>query len=185
MDSPASERRAIGLGLKADAGRSTTLFLDFDGVLHPYGCLARHHFVTLPLLGEVLRNRPWVEVVVASDWRLSTPSGEVRDWDLKPIEAIRGWLAPEPSVEVRLAGVTPIRPDLTRLPDRVLGYEREAQCLAWLRAWRPGRSQWIALDDSEWLFSPFCPQLFVVDRKTGLLPEQLVDLGRRLDLSRI
>lgn len=81
----------------------------------------------------------------------------------------------------RLVGITPLMPDLSRLPQRVLAYEREAQCLAWLRAWRPLRMHWLAVDDRPWLFSPFCPQLFQTNGAEGLQPAQLLALAERLD----
>jgi hypothetical protein len=91
------------------------------------------------------------------------------------------WLQSEPVVAQQVVGINPLMPDRNQLPDRVLAYEREAQCLAWLRTWRPSRIHWLALDDRSWLFSPFCLQLFLTDGTQGLLVEQLGDLGDRLD----
>lgn len=164
---------------------TATLFLDFDGVLHPEYVHPSRFFEALPLLAMVLRDRPWVELVVSSNWRYervdSSTTGSSTDWRLKPWEVVLDWLQSEPVVAQQVVGINPLMPDRNQLPDRVLAYEREAQCLAWLRTWRPSRIHWLALDDRSWLFSPFCPQLFLTDGTQELLVEQLGDLGDRLD----
>ena len=172
---------------------TATLFLDFDGVLHPEYCQPSRFFESLPLLAMVLQDRPWVELVVSSNWRYERVDGSMSgsstgtstefptEWRLKPWEVVLDWLQSEPVVAQRVVGINPLMPDRSQLPDRVLAYEREAQCLAWLRAWRPSRIHWLALDDRSWLFSPFCPQLFQTDGTRGLLAEQLGDLCDRLD----
>jgi hypothetical protein len=191
------------------ATTTTTLFLDFDGVLHPEYCHPDRFFEALPLLATVLLPRPWVEVVVSSNWRYERVDASATDstphlinhttnhptsqptvrptnvWRLKPMEMVHDWLQAEPLVANRVVGINPLMPDRSLLPDRVLAYEREAQCLAWLRAWRPSRIHWLALDDRPWLFSPFCPHLFETDGTRGLQPEQLPALAARLDAMRI
>lgn len=196
---------------------TATLFLDYDGVLHPEYCPPHRFFEALPGLVSVLQGRPWVEWVVSSNWRYERrlpASGQsvVPDRRLLTLQAMKAQLqerylsrsasafstpsqtrldqpadqlAPLAPVDVcvfdRLVGITPLMPDLSRLPQRVLAYEREAQCLAWLRAWRPLRIHWLAVDDRPWLFSPFCPQLFQTNGAEGLQPAQLLALAERLD----
>lgn len=189
-----------GIGMPEPAAATATLFLDFDGVLHPeYGHPSRF-FEALPLLATVLLPRPWVEVVVSSNWRYeradvsangstTLPATTVTTsvtsvWRLKPMEKVHEWLQAEPLLCQQVVGINPLMPDRSQLPDRVLAYEREAQCLAWLRAWRPSRLHWLALDDRSWLFSPFCRQLFETDSTQGLLPDQLPALAARLDAMR-
>jgi len=47
-----------------------TLFLDFDGVLHPEPCFDRSRlFCQLPVLEAVLRDFPEVDIVISSSWR--------------------------------------------------------------------------------------------------------------------
>ena len=55
-----------------------TVFLDFDGVLHPEFCHESKHFCCLPLFEEVLRKVPDCEIVIASTWRLQTPIDVLR-----------------------------------------------------------------------------------------------------------
>ncbi|GAB4088293.1 HAD domain-containing protein [Hydrogenophaga soli] len=186
-----------GIGMPEPAAATATLFLDFDGVLHPeYGHPSRF-FEALPLLATVLLPRPWVEVVVSSNWRYeradaattgstTLPATTVTTsatsvWRLKPMVKVNEWLQAEPLLCQRVVGINPLMPDHSQLPDRILAYEREAQCLAWLRAWRPSRLHWLALDDRSWLFSPFCPQLFETDGTQGLQPDQLPALAAQLD----
>ena len=174
-----------GIGMPESPAATATLFLDFDGVLHPEHGHPSRFFEALPLLATVLLPRPWVEVVVSSNWRYERADGSATSvWRLKPMEKANEWLQAEPLLCQRVVGINPLMPDRSQLPDRVLAYEREAQCLAWQRAWRPSRLHWLALDDRSWLFSPFCPQLFETDGTQGLLPEQLPALAARLDAMR-
>lgn len=43
-----------------------TLFLDFDGVLHPEFCHESRHFCCLPVLEEVVRQVPDCELVITA-----------------------------------------------------------------------------------------------------------------------
>jgi len=202
---PADVHTALesGIGMPEPSAATATLFLDFDGVLHPEYCHPGRFFAALPRLATVLHARPWVEVVVSSNWRYervdasatgitgitgtteaSDTTGPTTGWRLRPMEKVNDWLQAEPLVAQRVVGINPLMPDRAQLPDRVLAYEREAQCLAWLRAWRPSRLHWLALDDRSWLFSPFCPQLFETDGTQGLQPEQLPALAARVDAMR-
>lgn len=61
------------------------LFLDFDGVLHPYPCKPEQAFSAAPRLLAVLDDFPHVDVVVSSSWRLLRHS---RAW-LDVPEALR------------------------------------------------------------------------------------------------
>ena len=56
------------------AGRfGLILFLDFDGVLHPEGedhiLNGGADFCFLPRLEALLREFPWVKIVISSSWR--------------------------------------------------------------------------------------------------------------------
>lgn len=60
------------------------IFLDFDGVLHPYAPWPfteegrRGHFQHLPRLEAVLRDFPAARIVIASDWRFHHSIDELR-----------------------------------------------------------------------------------------------------------
>lgn len=99
-----------------------TLFLDFDGVLHPEFCHESRHFSYLPFFEQVLRSSADVDVdvVVSSTWRQQYP-----------LDQLRSRFSTD--VAHRVIGVTPEYKDLVDVPDSLLGDEREAECHAWLR----------------------------------------------------
>ena len=144
-----------------------TVFLDFDGVLHPEFCHESKHFCCLPLFEEVLRKVPDCEVVIASTWRLQTP-----------IDVLRAHFSHDFSP--RIVGVTAQLEKLNDIPDSLVGYPREAECQAWLRAHDRVAFPWLAIDDRSWLYRPFNRSLFLVDGKTGLTHSMAQELGERL-----
>jgi len=131
------------------------LFLDFDGVLHPEHCHESKHFCCLPVLESSLRQVPELKLVITSTWRLQSP-----------LEQLRQRFSSD--VAVRIAGTTPKYFDLNDVPQTLVGYEREAECHAWLRTHESSYQPWLAVDDRSWLYRPFCKSLFLSDRKTGL-----------------
>ncbi|MFC7411780.1 HAD domain-containing protein [Hydrogenophaga atypica] len=144
-----------------------TLFLDFDGVLHPEFCHQSKHFSCLPLLEAVLRQVPACDVVVTSTWRHQYP-----------IEVLRDRFSSD--IQPRVIGVTPRFSHLEDVPDVLFGYEREAECNAWLRDNGRVMAPWLAVDDRSWLFRPFNQFLFLVDGKTGLTAPMAATLAERL-----
>lgn len=130
------------------------LFLDFDGVTHEYACKKENHFSALPLIEEVVRqfSAENLQVVISSNWRTNTP------WD-----EILSVFAPD--VVARIVGRTPIfeQLDKTQLPAILGSYRREAECMAWMRANQPAHVQWVAVDDQDAWFRPFCPNLFLIE----------------------
>lgn len=140
------------------------LFLDFDGVLHPEHCHESKHFCCLPWLEGAVRRFPECKLVVTSTWRLQYP-----------LEQLRQRFSPD--VAARIDGATPRFCELTDVPDTLVGYEREAECRAWLWAHQATHLPWLAVDDRSWLYRPFCRSLFLVDGKKGLTAvagEQLI-----------
>jgi len=79
-----------------------------------------------------------------------------------------------------IEGVTPRYCDLPNVPDTLVGYQREAECHAWLWAKNVAHHDWVALDDRPWLYRPFCKSLFLVDGRTGLSPASGSQLASRL-----
>jgi len=144
-----------------------TLFLDFDGVLHPLNAPDHRQFVHLATLESVLQKHPQVEVVISSTWRQMLRFEKLRDLF-------------SPVIRDRVVGVTPHFADLVHIPDRLLGYPREAEINAWMTQNRQASNDWVALDDSDWLFYPFCPNLIHVDAGVGLTSENLQLLDARL-----
>lgn len=130
------------------------LFLDFDGVFHPEPCYnSAQLFICLPRLENVLRDHPSVEIVISSTWRETRTISELR-------------LLFSCDIAKRIIGVTPSWKDHQDLFD-VIGYQRQTEIEAWLRAseepWRP----WVAIDDKPWLFRPFLHNLIRTDSEIG------------------
>lgn len=132
-----------------------TLFLDFDGVLHPYSAPTSRLLVRVIHFERVMRQFPEWQIVISSAWREHTPLDELRH-------------SFAPDIAERIVGATPLFSKLDVVPDGLRHFEREAECQAWLNANGRAREPWIALDDWDWLFSPQSPNLFLVDGTTGL-----------------
>lgn len=152
---------------------SPIVFVDFDGVLHPESpCYAHRLFERADALGEVLRDhQAWA--VLSTSWRLNH--------DMRQLQRQMGTQLGE-----RVVGVNPQIDDLDRraLPDKLQGFPRHMECVAYLRAQDAHLDHWVALDDRPYWFYPFCPQLLVCNPKTGLTDENLKDLSERLALMR-
>lgn len=143
-----------------------TLFLDFDGVLHPEFCHESRHFCCLPHFEHAVRHLHGCAIVVTSTWRLQRSLAQLRQYFT-------------PDIANRIVGVTPAFNTLEEIPDTLLGYEREAECEAWLRAQQKSHLPWLAIDDRAWLFRPFNRSLFLVDGQTGLMPQRAEELVAR------
>ncbi|RAM61251.1 HAD domain-containing protein [Herbaspirillum rubrisubalbicans] len=122
------------------------LFLDFDGVLHP---LSRPNgaFAMLPHFEQVMLDYPDVDIVISSAWR-----------EEHSIEKLR--LVFSESFRHKIIDVTPV----IRASSP---HTREIEILSWLRETGREYEAWLALDDSEWLFSPGCRHLLLTDTNIG------------------
>jgi hypothetical protein len=132
----------------------TILFLDYDGVLHPDPCAdAARLFEQAPRLADELQPFAEVEVVLSTAWRthLALPDLVARL---------------PPSLRARVVGVTPCFHQIDCPPARV-PYRRQAECLHWIEAQRPG-AEWFALDDRPSGFEPYCERLIATASAVGL-----------------
>jgi hypothetical protein len=143
------------------------LFLDFDGVMHPYDrftiednfCIATNvdRFCWLPLLTDALADHPAVRIVVASDWRHFCDD-----------EKLRGFLGPLAS---RFAGSTGLASGFTRAD-----YIQQVVQLQALQ-------YWCALDDDPSVRNAALeePQFLACNSATGLSePTLLAAVGEWL-----
>lgn len=141
------------------------LFLDFDGVLHPFD-RAKGTLVLLPHFERVMRDFAAVDIVISSAWRESSTLDELRSFF---------------STEIRkqIIDVTPV---LDYLGHR---YVREAEITTWLRDAGREYEPWVAIDDSELFFSPGCANLLLVDADVGFSETTEQTLRHRLFNSNI
>jgi hypothetical protein len=132
------------------------LFLDFDGVTHPEPSRKADEFCALPLIEEVLRDCPEVEVVISSSWRT-----------VFSLEQLRGFFSDD--VARRVVGVTPSSKKASDawLPSGSVGFERESECNTWMRQNRSWDTPWVAIDDRAHWFREDCSELLLTDSKTG------------------
>jgi hypothetical protein len=145
------------------------LALDIDGVLHPaVNYDAALMLSNLPLLEDVLRRCPHVDVVISSTWR------ETRT--LPDLQALFS-----PDIRCRVIGVTPQWRDIQ--DEAAFGtYVRQAEIEAWLKSTGRAWEQWLAVDDQRHLFRPFCANLFATNPATGLTGGDCEMLARRLHI---
>lgn len=139
------------------------LFLDFDGVLHPFFPRAdrsdaqNQHWCHVPLLETWLRRHPEVKVVVSSSWRAKETHNSV--------EKIGAMFSPD--VRPSLIGMTPV---LAGGHDRG---SRHAEVIAWLKNNGQEAAPWVALDDMPDLYRPGDTVVVAPD---GLFDAQLAEL---------
>jgi len=123
------------------------LFLDFDGVLHPVN-RETGVFIFLTHFESILRDFPEVDIVISSSWR--------EDHSLKELQSYFSV-----DIKQRVIDVTHVLHHLSHQ------YLRQAEILLWLREAGREYEGWIAIDDSDWLFSPACRNLILVDTNIG------------------
>jgi hypothetical protein len=155
------------------AGAKAVLFLDFDGVLHPYPGRADQMFCRLALLQDWLRRRPGVDVVISSDWR-----------EVHSVDALAAHF--DEDLRSRVLGVTPQftgdsweRSDGGPWP---AAHVRHTEVLRWLDE-RGESRPWLALDDQAVLFRPGTYQLVLCDGKAGLTRDVINHLDIVLGLA--
>lgn len=136
------------------------LFLDFDGVLHPFS-RPQGAFSLLPDFERVMRDFPDVDIVISSTWREAH--------DLAQLRAIFA-----DDIAARIIDVTPV------LADTDHQHVREAEIKSWLRQRGRDGEAWVAIDDCDFFFSPRCENLILVNGETGFNPAAERALRERL-----
>ncbi len=133
------------------------LFLDFDGVLHPYDVVdavdanvRAERFCWLPLLTQTLAPHPAVRIVVTSDWRYFSDADRMREL-LGPLSS-------------RFAGCPAFSRGFTRADHILQVVQQEALSSTGVRSTmmqacsrRPGKSpRFVACDPATGLSEPLC-----------------------------
>lgn len=132
------------------------LFLDFDGVLHPeFGNRDGDLFCHRAKLEGILRDHPAVEIVISSSWRQTRSLAE-----------LQGLFSPD--IGTRIVGATPDWRDLPQLYEVIGNYPRHVEVEGWLRQANRVWERWVALDDRDYWFRPFLPNLVRCDPTIGL-----------------
>lgn len=143
--------------------RPAYVFVDFDGVTHPWGDV--EDFRALPLIESVLREFDEARIVIASDWRMLF---SLRNLVARFAEDIRP----------RVVGASP-----QLLPGKGVDMRglREREAMQWLRQHDPDGEDapWCAIDDApgNW---PSRARLVLTDFKRGFTDEDAVVLRRLL-----
>ena len=141
-----------------------TIFLDFDGVLHPVGATSDRLFEKGGMLAEVLQEMPNTEVVISSSWVAYHSLQEIRD-------LLEQW----PALHSRIVGVT--EQQIRGRIERSDFPERETQCLDWLISNKRSLYRWVAIDDDALNFATR-ERLVQTRGIVGLMPVDLVELRR-------
>ena len=119
-----------------------TLFLDFDGVLHP--SISTDFFTKVDLLWSAIQDSP-PHIVISSSWRFRHT--------LKQLKQLLG-----PDIGKCVIGTT---------GDAFIGrYARNEEINQWISLHRC--TNWIILDDSRFEFPENSPRLLLCNARTGL-----------------
>ena len=145
------------------------LFLDIDGVLHPWRREPELLYRSVPIFEEALRAHPKIEVVISSDRRIHESLDDLR----KPFSR---------DIRTRIVDINPFFDDLSvfeesMIPETLLQHRRQVECLTWLANHRPGdRTSWVAIDDTFEHFHPLQTNIYWVEGTTGLEVSELDQL---------
>lgn len=140
---------------------SDLLFLDVDGVLHPVETnysFSSKSFSRLPLLEDLLREFPSVEVVISSDWRLA-----------ESVEQLQRYFSED--IRHRIIGATPQLD-----PDAAIRHRRQLEIQAWLEGNGRGDAEWVALDDWSQSFEAGFERLVLTDPALALDQDSVQEL---------
>ncbi len=148
---------------RPDMTRHTYIFMDFDGVTHPWGEV--EDFRSLPLIEAVVREFDEVRIVISSDWRM-----------LFSLEKLKARFAED--IRPRIAGASP---HLLPKHGAELHGLREREAMLWLSQHEPkvDATAWCAVDDApgNWMSRS---RLLLTDFKRGFTEEDADALRRML-----
>lgn len=130
-----------------------TIFLDFDGVLHPQGGTTDRLFEKAGLLEICLQQVDNIEVVISSSWA-----------EHYPLEKMRDFFEEQPDLHRLIVGCTLQKGN----PNVDFGAMplRESQCRNWLIANQREPHRWLAIDDDPLNFKAR-EHVVVTDPKQG------------------
>lgn len=143
--------------------------LDFDGVTHPDTADSDQLFCRTPLLWQIMRACPAVQVVFSTSWREIHRPDELLDF---------ATFGGGEGLAHRFIGQTPI---IVKEPGAFIHghvYKREDECREWLRINGGINQPWLALDDYAYWFRG--PNLHLVDRLTGLTDADVTVIIERI-----
>ena len=135
------------------------LFLDFDGVMHTHG---KKSFCRAQYFADIILKYPSVKVVFSTSWR------EYATLEQLKIHFPR-------SIHDRFVGMTPVLKESITHP-------RYREILIYNNNHGIANNQWLALDDMKSLFPPGCPNLILVNSKTGFAKQEARELQLKLAL---
>ncbi|MDR6382142.1 HAD domain-containing protein [Paraburkholderia caribensis] len=164
---PTGDKIALNFRLnRLERANAPIVFLDFDGVLHPFADRHSRAFCDLPRLEAVIRDAPRAGIVITSTQREDQTLLQLRT----PFS---------PDVAERVIDVTPVLP-MHSAAD--LAGSRHREILAYLEA-RPGSGPWLAVDDDAALYPAGLPNLLLCEdgfraREAAQLASWLSDNSR-------
>ncbi|CAB3809088.1 hypothetical protein LMG28614_06949 [Paraburkholderia ultramafica] len=148
---PTSDKIALNFRLnRLERANTPIVFLDFDGVLHPFGDRHTRAFCDLPRLEAVIRDAPRAWIVITSTQR-----------EHQTLLQLRTLFSPD--VAERVVNVTPVLP-MDSAAD--LAYSRHREILAYLQSC-PDSGPWLAADDDATLYPAGLPNLLLCEDGFG------------------
>lgn len=144
------------------------LFLDFDGVLHPWG--SRKPFANAPLLAEVVKDYPALDIVISSSWRTNMTLPQLKA--LLPADIASHVVGKTPDLQGYIGQTDRDSDDWLKT--------RQDECEEWLKLNDRLGEDWIALDDEGINFRSK-DRLVKPDTRKGIGPEDMALLRKKLD----
>jgi hypothetical protein len=148
-----------------------TIFLDFDGVLHPQGTTTDRLFEKADFLQNCLQQVDHIEVVISSSWA-----------EYYSLEQMRDFFEEQPDLHRLIVGCThqkgSPKVDFGAVP------LRESQCRNWLIANQREPHRWLAIEDDPLNFKAREHVVFT-DPRLGLCAhdaQHVLDLAENLQL---